>query len=462
MPETDALIRIVCPSGQLGYAPLRPDSFHLSLAHQPDYIVADSGSCDIGPAPLALDEPTSPVEWQRFDLTEMLLAARRLGVPMIVGSASDTGSNRGVDQYVRLIREIAQEHRLEPFRLGYFYSEIPIDAVRARLAAGAQGAGLDGRGPLTEDDLARTDRIVAVAGVHPYLDLLRRGAEVIIGGRGSDAAIFAAPALLHGAAESDAYCLGKLLECASFAAEPYGAKESVMGIVTGDGVLVRAMNPDQRCTVASVAGHAMYERASPLSEYFLGGHLDLSHTRYEQYDERTTRVTGSRFVPASQLTVKLEGAGRVGERYVGLVGIRDPYTIEHLDDVFDLVRAFIRDKFPDGGHELYFHVYGRDAVMASYEPQPLAGHEVGVVIETVAEAETDAKQICMTALRQMFYARLPSVKGTAGSMAFLFDEVLRATPACRWTLNHTLTIDDPLELFQRHLVTVDSRLVTVD
>ena len=47
------------------------------------------------------------------------------------------------------------------------------------------------------------------------------------------------------------------------------------------------MRPEQRCTIASVAGHAMHERANPFYEYFLGGHIDMSGCRYEQYDERT-------------------------------------------------------------------------------------------------------------------------------------------------------------------------------
>jgi hypothetical protein len=38
----------------------------------------------------------------------------------------------------------------------------------------------------------------------------------------------------------------------------------------------------------------------------------------------------------------------------------------------------------------------------------------------------------------MFYARLPQVKGTAGGVAFLLDEVMPASPAYRWTLSHTM------------------------
>jgi hypothetical protein len=71
----------------------------------------------------------------------------------------------------------------------------------------------------------------------------------------------------------------------------------------------------------------MYERANPFYEYFLGGHIDMSQCCYEQYDERTVHVTGPRYLPASELRVKLEGAGKIGERYVGIVGVRDPYTM---------------------------------------------------------------------------------------------------------------------------------------
>ncbi len=66
---------------------------------------------------------------------------------------------------------------------------------------------------------------------------------------------------------------------------------------------------------------------------------------YEQYDERTCRITGPRFVPASELRVKLEGAGKLGERFVGMVGVRDPYTIANIDAVIAWARAQARERF---------------------------------------------------------------------------------------------------------------------
>src|SRR3989475_12707953 len=125
-------------------------------------------------------------------------------------------------------------------------------------------------------------------GVAPIIRALDEGAEVVIAGRSSDSCIFAAPAIRAGFPEAAAYYLGKVLERASFAAEPSMGKESIIGTATPDAVSCTAMHPGQRCTVASVASHAMYERANPFFEHVAGGALDMTHRRHQQGDEPTT------------------------------------------------------------------------------------------------------------------------------------------------------------------------------
>src|SRR5258708_999671 len=104
-------LRIICPNGHLGFAPLRVESFRLGVAARPDCIAADSGSDDVGPVPLGTDTSTSPLAWQTQDLEHMLVASRQLGVPMIIGSSGDTGANSRVDLYVRIIKDLAERHR---------------------------------------------------------------------------------------------------------------------------------------------------------------------------------------------------------------------------------------------------------------------------------------------------------------------------------------------------------------
>lgn len=449
-------LRIHCSNGHLGFAPTKEESFWIGAKTKPDYYCCDSGSDDIGPVPLGADKCASHIEWQKHDLELMLLASREQGVPMIIGSSGDTGTNSRVDMYVDIIRELAKKHNMKKFKLAYFYSEVEKDYLKKKMEAGEAIEGLDGRSNLTIEELDKTDRIVAVAGVHPFIKALEMGADVIIGGRSSDVAVFAAAGIHEGFPEHISYYAGKVLECASFCCEPYGAKETIIGTLTMDDVKVTAMHPAQRCTVASVAGHAMYERSNPYYEYVAGGMLDMKDCVYEQYDEKTCRITGAKFIPIEgRIKVKLEGSGKVGERFLGMAGIRDPYTIKHIDEVIQWAKDQVKERFEGKDYQLSYRVFGKNGVMGDLEPiKETKSHELMVIVEGVAPTKEIAEEVTLIGTRQIFYARLPEVKGTAGTAAFVLDEVVEVSPAYHWTLNHTVAVDNPLELFPVHMIEV--------
>jgi hypothetical protein len=177
----------------------------------------------------------------------------------------------------------------------------------------------------------------------------------------------------------------------------------------------------------------------------------MSECHYEQIAEKTTRVTGQRFIPAERIRVKLEGSAKVGDRFVGIAAVRDPYSIANVDLMIDWARQQARERFGEHGYELHYTVYGRDRVMGSLEPVRTPAHELCIVVQGVAPTREMAEEVCMIGTRQLFYARLPDVKGTAGSVAFVLDEVMPASAAYRWSLNHTVAMDDPLELFPTHM-----------
>lgn len=455
-------IKILCPTGHLSFTPLEKDSFLLGCAEKPDFIVADAGSCDMGPRPLGADQHVSLEAWQRHDLEVMLVQSRKLGVPMIVGSASDTGTDRGVDQFVRLIREIAAEHRLAPFKLAAIYAEQSLDELKRRVAGGARIEGLDGRPDADLATLGRTSRVVAVMNAEPIRAALAAGADVVIAGRSSDCALFAAPLLNAGFSPGISYYTGKLMECASFCAEPYMGKESILGRVEGEAVEVTAMHPQQRCTPASLGSHAMYERTNPYREDVAGGHIDMTNCRYEQVGPKTTRASGQVFVEAPTCKVKLEGAGKVGERRLAIVGIRDPHTIQLIDKAIAWAKGKIAERFgPIGqGYDVFYHLYGRNAVMKDLDPAPeMKPHELGIVVEAVHRDAGQAAEIAALAARNLFYARLPETKGTAGAAALMSDEILIGEAAYEWTLNHVIEVKSPMELFRTRTHIVDgSRL----
>ena len=442
-------LSILISTGHLGTAPSNPESYHRGMRTNPDYVVADGGSSD--PGPVYLGENIQLGHFARDELELFLTSTRKQCIPLIIGSAGDSGSNHGVDLFVRMIRELAIEHRIPKFKLGHFYSEVPKDYLKRKLDSGRELTGLGGFPSLTAQEIDLATRIVAVSGVHPFIKLLDMGADVIIGGRCGDINFTAAPCIRAGFPEALAYHMGKMIECASLVAEPFMGKETVIGTISQDDIKITPYHPDQRCTVASAAGHSMYERENPYFEHTLGGMLDMRDCRYAQFDERTCQISGARWNPAAELRVKIEGAKKLGERYMGFVGIRDPHVVRNVDQAIEWCRTSVAKRFGNERYELYFHVFGKNGVLKELEPlKDAQPHEVGIVVEGLAGTHALAEKITDFAVRMFFFARIPGVKGTAGTAATT-KQTMRSSPGYMWNVNHTLPIDDAMELFPTHL-----------
>ena len=254
-------MRALSPTGGLGDTPVEKDSFCSGLERNPDFLGADAGSGDIGPVWLGTDGVHNPREWERFDLELMLIAARERDIPMMIGSAGSTGTNRGVNRFVKIIEEVAREKKLRKFKLAAIYAEVAKDYLEERLSKEAiEGLGTSN---LTMDDIDKSDYIVAMMGIEPYIKALEMGADVIIAGRSCDDAIFAALPIMESFPQGLAFHMGKALECASLVGTPQMIHETMLGTIREDCVLLEPMHPDQIATPASVAAHSMYERVDP-------------------------------------------------------------------------------------------------------------------------------------------------------------------------------------------------------
>jgi hypothetical protein len=453
-------LRILSATGALGATPFDEDSFQRGLARRPHLIGADAGSNDVGPYGLGANRCYFPREWVKHDLRLMLLGARELGVPMVVGTAGHMGTDAGVDYHVSLIQEIAREERLGPFRLAKLYSELPIDTIRADLAAG-RVEPLDGAPPLTPELVDATDHAVSVMGVEPYVEAFERGAQVIIAGRSCDDAIFASYPVYRGFDTALAIHLGKVLECASVAGTPYMARNAMLGTIRRDSILFEPMNPSQRCTPVSVAAHSMYEEAHPHRHHIPGGLVHLEECTFTQVDERTVEVRGTVLEPRA-LALKIEGAGFVGYRVLGLVGIRDPLTIANLDAFLQFARDKVVRNYPQHrpgeDYQVYTHVYGLNAMMQEREPLRRAlPHEVGILVEVVSKDEALAGLMARLYRKSLMVAEYPGQKATTGKAGILADEELRGMDAYQWTICHAVRVDDPLAHARIRLETVDGR-----
>ena len=444
-PENGKELRVMISTGHLGTAPSGIESFMAAIETLPDYLVADGGSAD--PGPVYLGENIEMGHFVREELELFLVESRKRNIPLIIGSAGDSGSNQGVDNFVRMIREIAEEHRLPRFKLGYFYSEVSGAAIAEEIEAGNTISGLGQYEALTAEEARDATRIVAVAGNAPFLELLDQGADVIIAGRCGDANFTAAPCIHAGFPEALAFHMGKMIECASLVAEPFMGKESVIGTITPEDIRITPYHPDQRCTVASAAAHSMYERETPYFEHTAEGTLDMRNCRYEQISERVCRISGARFEPWEVPTVKLEGVRKLGERYLGIAAVRDPHVIRSIDAAIEWSRSAIAKRFPDEPCELQYHVFGRDGILKDREPlRDRDPHEVAVVVETLHPDDAMAAKITDLAVRMFFLARIPGVKGTSGASATT-KLPMKYLPGYRWSINHAMPVRKDMGLF---------------
>jgi hypothetical protein len=141
-----------------------------------------------------------------------------------------------------------------------------------------------------------------------------------------------------------------------------------------------------------------------------------------------------------------------GYRTVSVAGARDPHFIRELDTIVRGVRERTADNFPDikaDGYELIVRVYGRDGCMGPLEPTPVPqGHEVGIVIEAVAQSQELADTLCAFARSTMLHYGYPGRLSTAGNLAFPYSPSdLHAGAVYEWSVYHLMELDDPRALF---------------
>ncbi len=183
----------------------------------------------------------------------------------------------------------------------------------------------------------------------------------------------------------------------------------------------------------------------------------MSKCVYIQVNERTTEATGAEFVNAPVFRAKLEEAGKVEERRLAIIGVRDPETTSRIEQAVDWSRAKLAERFgaPGDGYEVHFHTYGRDGVMKDLEPDaPGEPHELCVIMEAISKDAGRVEEIAVLATRNHFHARRPGLKGTVGTDAIMSDEVLVGEADYRWTLNHVVEVGHGTELFTSTPMTI--------
>ena len=460
-PTPSAPMRMLAATGCIGYG-FTEIALNRAMEQGVDFIGADAGSMDPGPYYLGAGKPyVSPRAIER-DLRLLLKAARRHDVPLIIGSAGGGGGIPHVALTRSIVERIVREERLQA-RMAVIQAEPSRELIKARLLAGRLH-GLWPVQPIDERTVDESERIVAMMGAEPLQQALRQGANVVLAGRCSDSAIYAALPLMRGYDAALAWHLGKTIECGATIAAPKTGQDCIIGTIGRGFFTVEPAHPDKRCLPAKVAAHTMYENPSPYEFIEPSGLVDTRHCAYEALDERTVRVSGSRFAAAASYTVKLEGVRFAGWRAVALGGIRDPILISQARAFSELLRERTAQEAAALGiapsrYTLTIRRYGLDAVLGDCEPDASGmPHEIGLLLDVVATDAAEAEAVLAKARYAAMHTEFEGRLCTAGNLATPFSPSdIAVGPTYSFNVWHAMELDDPLEIFPIEMVDLPAR-----
>ena len=443
-------IKFLSLCGMLGYGyPL--DGLKRAMQEDIAFIGVDAGSTDPGPYYLGSGKGFVKEMQIRRDLEPALIAAREKNIPLIIGSAGGSGARPHVDSFCDILFELAEKNKLS-FKLAIIYADLDKEFILQNFKEGK----IAPCGPVPELSIEKIEKCshpVGQMGTAPLIAALESGADVIVAGRCCDTAIFAALPIMKGFDPGLALHCAKIAECGALCARPVGANDSLLATIGEDYFIVEPVNPDKKCSPASTAGHSLYEQPDPNCFYEPEGKIDMSGSVFEQFGERSVRVSGTKLIPAVEETLKLEGAELKGYRTVTIAGISDPVAISKINDIEDKVRKAIAVNMGDvitaDKYSLVFRRYGLDgATGRNIGGNRTTPNDLGLLIEAIAPTQELADTILSlarsTALHQSFEGR----KATAGNLAFPFSPSdLQGGAVYEFSLYHLLKIDEQQTIF---------------
>jgi hypothetical protein len=455
-------IRILAPTGVCGSGFVER-SFEKGLSQKPTFIGCDAGSTDPGPEFLGTGRTAFPREAIRRDLRLMLKGARRLDVPLLIGSAGTGGGDLQLEGMRVLVEEIAAEEGLF-FRLAVIHAEQDKSYLKRRLRE-RRIVPLKPAPPFDEKVIDRSEHIVGMMGAEPFIRALQLDADVVLAGRASDTAIFASVPLMHGFAPGPAWHAAKILECGAASVVNRKTPDCMFAWLRQDHFVVEAPDESLRCTPQSIASHSLYENADPFRLVECSGTLDLTESTYEAATDRAVKVTGSAFIDAERYTVKLEGAEKVGYQSILIGSIRDPFIIGQIDDwiahlktrIVARARMVYGDRLSDDDYRLGITIYGKNGTMGPLEPvKEIRSHELCLVFEATASTQEIATSLAGITRHQALHLPIPEWSGLITALALPYNALERG-PVFRFNVNHVVEPDDPFEMFPMQVFEIDGQ-----
>lgn len=439
---------VYTPLGMLGYGfPMA--SLEEAKKHGFDVIALDAGSVDPGPYYLGSGKSFTSRAMVKRDLKLIVQAGWEAKAPVLVGTACGSGAKPHLDWAMEILGEIVDELEIHP-KVARIDAELDKEQIVKAYRAGKVSC-FETTTPLEEQDILDCEHIVAQMGIQPYVEALKGGADIIMGGRAYDAAVIAAFPIMRGENPGLCYHMGKIMECGTAVALPRES-DGLIGIVDQDSFTVFPADKKKRCMPDTVAAHTLYERSTPYFHEFPGGGLDLSQCSFTAVDDRSVKVEGSRFIPPKKNLLKIEGAKKCGCRTICPAGIRDPFVIREFDKIEKKVRAKLEADLtefsPGQDYKLLFHLYGTGEIMKSQDPGIENMEEVGLVMEVLGKTQEISDTVCALCRSAILHMGFEGRKANSGNLAFLYTPAEFPAPPCyEFALYHLMETEDLTSMF---------------
>jgi hypothetical protein len=388
--------RVVSACGALGNGFPR-ESLQKALAGRIDAVISDAGSMDAGPYYLGSGGEYFERDAVKNDFRKMVEAGERIAGPVILGSCGMAGGDRNLDWMLEVAKEVFEELAVRDTKVAVIRSELDPAMVISELRSGALRPV--GAGPSLDEAALRESTIVGQMGIHPLVAALDSGAKYVFAGRSCDVALFAADMIRRGIAPGLAYHVGHVLECGALASNPGSPSDCLVAEIYDDGsAIFIPPNENRRCTPYSIAAHSLYEQAHPQLQFYPEGVLAMARTEFFAVDIRRAGIRKSRFYRTGKpwpLSIKLEGARRVGLRKVSLVQL-DPADLHAIPD--DIL------------------VYGRNGVQESHLAS--SERELGIIVRTRARTAAAADKLASLLTHYLIHYGYPGHESMAGNVAY--------------------------------------------
>ncbi|MGI9365930.1 MAG: acyclic terpene utilization AtuA family protein [Rhizobiaceae bacterium] len=452
------MTRVLIPTGALGLG-FDKQALAAGIAAQPDIIAIDGGSTDSGPFYLGTGTSKYSRNSTKTEWGELMLARHKAGVPLVIGSAGTCGADSCVDWMFDITSELAAELG-QSVKVACLYSNQSAQRVRQALETGKLNP-LEPAPSLEGGQLEEMSNIVALAGAEQIQAALATGADIVIAGRTTDTALMAAMPLAKGNHAGGAWHGAKVGECGAFCTtDPRSG--TIMVEFDGEGFTVRPMAQTATCTAHTVSAHMLYENSNPFILFEPGGHLDVTDSKYHEIGDGRVRVTGSKWVPGADYTVKLEGSRIAGYQTVSISVLRDQRYVEHVEDWIAGIESSVRARIDDSGiaaakdYKIEFRVIGQNSALGELETQVPIASEVGVMAISTARTQELANDIAKIINPYLLHHPLTAHEETP-TFAFPFSpaEIPRG-PLYEFSLNHVMSLDDPMDAFRLEVRELDN------